>query len=67
MTLPFQVEFDSPMELLKIDGGKLRALVDQSSDKDALYTMAGLWYLIQRCICGDTDAFLRRILDSRSI
>jgi len=42
MTLPFQVEFDSPMELLKIDGGKLRALVDQSSDKDALYTMAGL-------------------------
>ncbi|KAJ6555137.1 hypothetical protein DFH09DRAFT_573964 [Mycena vulgaris] len=35
------VEFDSPKELLKIKNGKLRALVDESGDRDALYTMAG--------------------------
>ncbi|KAJ6590816.1 P-loop containing nucleoside triphosphate hydrolase protein [Mycena sp. CBHHK59/15] len=35
------VEFDSPRELLKIEGGKLRALVDESGDKDALFAMAG--------------------------
>ncbi|KAJ6594858.1 P-loop containing nucleoside triphosphate hydrolase protein [Mycena capillaripes] len=35
------VEFDSPKELLKIKDGKLRALVDESGDRDALYTMAG--------------------------
>ncbi|KAJ7667031.1 hypothetical protein B0H17DRAFT_1210523 [Mycena rosella] len=35
------VEFDSPKELLKIEGGKLRALVDESGDRDALYAMAG--------------------------
>ncbi|KAG6808744.1 hypothetical protein H0H92_003040, partial [Tricholoma furcatifolium] len=28
------VEFDSPHELLKIDNGKLKALVDESGDKD---------------------------------
>jgi hypothetical protein len=33
------VEFDSPKELLKRDG-LLRALVDESADKDALYAMA---------------------------
>lgn len=37
-----KVEFDSPKELLGIEDGKLRALVDQSGDKDVLYTMAGL-------------------------
>ncbi|KAJ7690181.1 hypothetical protein B0H17DRAFT_1331449 [Mycena rosella] len=34
-------EFDSPRELLKIKHGKLRALVDESGDRDALYAMAG--------------------------
>ncbi len=33
------VEFDSPRELLNRDG-LLRALVDESADKDALYAMA---------------------------
>ncbi|KAF8214920.1 P-loop containing nucleoside triphosphate hydrolase protein [Mycena galopus ATCC 62051] len=31
------VEFDSPQELLKVEDGKLRALLDQSADRDALY------------------------------
>ncbi|KAJ7130893.1 hypothetical protein C8R46DRAFT_659815 [Mycena filopes] len=35
------VEFDSPKELLKIKDGKLRALVDESGDRDALFAMAG--------------------------
>ncbi|KAH7907314.1 P-loop containing nucleoside triphosphate hydrolase protein, partial [Hygrophoropsis aurantiaca] len=34
------VEFGNPAELLKNDQGMLRALVDDSSDKDALYEMA---------------------------
>ncbi|KAJ7758122.1 hypothetical protein DFH07DRAFT_818757 [Mycena maculata] len=34
------VEFDSPKELLKIQDGKLRALVDESGDKEALFAMA---------------------------
>jgi len=33
------VEFGKPSELLKIEGGKLRALVDESGDKDTLYKM----------------------------
>ncbi|KAF7353370.1 ATP-binding cassette transporter [Mycena sanguinolenta] len=33
-------EFDSPKELLKNPKGKLRALVDESGDKDNLYAMA---------------------------
>jgi len=33
-------EFDSPKELLKIEGGKLRALVDESGDQEVLYAMA---------------------------
>lgn len=36
----FQVEFDSPKELLKIKDGKLRSLVDESADKDTLIEMA---------------------------
>lgn len=36
-----QVEFDSPKELLKIKDGKLRALVEESGDREALYSMAG--------------------------
>ncbi|KAF7348327.1 ATP-binding cassette transporter [Mycena sanguinolenta] len=36
-----KVEFDSPKELLKIKDGKLRALVEESRDRDALYAMAG--------------------------
>ncbi|KAJ7770817.1 hypothetical protein DFH07DRAFT_1057900 [Mycena maculata] len=35
------VEFDTPKELLKDKNGMLRALVDESGDKDALYKMAG--------------------------
>lgn len=37
---PLQVEFDSPKELLKRTGGKLRSLVDESGDRDLLYAMA---------------------------
>jgi len=33
------VEFGKPDELLKIEGGKLKALVDESGDKDTLYKM----------------------------
>ncbi|KAF8174123.1 hypothetical protein K438DRAFT_2049734, partial [Mycena galopus ATCC 62051] len=36
-----QVEFESPKELLKIKDGKLRALVDESGDREILYAMAG--------------------------
>lgn len=36
-----QVEFGDPTELLKNPKGKLRALVDESGDKAALYTLAG--------------------------
>ncbi|KAJ7657324.1 P-loop containing nucleoside triphosphate hydrolase protein [Mycena polygramma] len=35
------VEFDSPKKLLKMKDGKLRALVEESGDRDALYAMAG--------------------------
>lgn len=35
------VEFDSPKELLRIKDGRLRALVDESGDRDTLYEMAG--------------------------
>ncbi|KAJ6566068.1 P-loop containing nucleoside triphosphate hydrolase protein [Mycena capillaripes] len=35
------VEFDSPKELLKIKNGRLRALVDESGDRETLYAMAG--------------------------
>ncbi|KAF7299693.1 ATP-binding cassette transporter [Mycena chlorophos] len=35
------VEYGSPKELLGIEGGRLRALVDESGDKDILYEMAG--------------------------
>ncbi|KAJ7825733.1 P-loop containing nucleoside triphosphate hydrolase protein [Mycena olivaceomarginata] len=34
------VEFDSPQELLKIVDGKLRAWVEESGDREALYAMA---------------------------
>ena len=34
------VEFDTPKSLLKKEGGILRALVDESADKHALYAMA---------------------------
>lgn len=34
------VEFDSPIELLKKEGGRLKALVDESGDKATLYAMA---------------------------
>ena len=34
------VEFGKPSELLNIKDGKLKALVDESGDKDALYKMA---------------------------
>jgi hypothetical protein len=36
----FQVEYDSPKELLKNPVGHLRALVDESADKEHLYRMA---------------------------
>ncbi|KAJ6479415.1 hypothetical protein C8R47DRAFT_1322641 [Mycena vitilis] len=35
------VEFDSPKKLLEIEDGKLRALVKESGDRDALHAMAG--------------------------
>ena len=34
------VEYDTPGALLKKEGSLLRALVDESADKDALYAMA---------------------------
>ncbi|KAJ3801154.1 hypothetical protein GGU11DRAFT_770568 [Lentinula aff. detonsa] len=34
------VEFDSPKALLKMEDGKLRSLVDQSNDREILYSMA---------------------------
>lgn len=34
------VEFGKPTELLQIEGGRLKGLVDESGDKDALYKMA---------------------------
>ena len=33
------VKFGKPSELLKIKGGKLKALIDESSNKDTLYQM----------------------------
>jgi hypothetical protein len=39
----FQVEFDSPMELLQKTDGKLKSLVDESNDKEVLYAMAGAY------------------------
>ncbi|KAI9449921.1 hypothetical protein BJY52DRAFT_1227472 [Lactarius psammicola] len=34
------VEFDKPRELLKAENGRFRSLVDESGDKDLLYSMA---------------------------
>jgi ABC-type multidrug transport system fused ATPase/permease subunit len=34
------VEFDAPIELLKNENGLLRALVEESADKEELYAMA---------------------------
>ncbi|KAH8986104.1 hypothetical protein EDB92DRAFT_1818416 [Lactarius akahatsu] len=34
------VEFDKPSELLKMENGRFRSLVDESGDKDLLYSMA---------------------------
>jgi len=36
------IEFDSPKNLLMKKDGLLRALVDESEDRDALKTLAGL-------------------------
>ncbi|KAJ7769135.1 hypothetical protein DFH07DRAFT_1058209 [Mycena maculata] len=33
-------EFDTPKELMKIQGGRFRALVDESGEKETLYAMA---------------------------
>ncbi|KAK0473305.1 hypothetical protein IW261DRAFT_1342846 [Armillaria novae-zelandiae] len=35
------VEYDSPSALLKKENGRLRAMVDESNDRDTLYAMAG--------------------------
>lgn len=35
-----QVEFDSPQNLLKNEKGMLKALVDESGDRENLYAMA---------------------------
>jgi hypothetical protein len=40
LTTLWQVEFGSPWELLQNEKGMLRALVDESGDKDALYAAA---------------------------
>lgn len=34
------VEFDTPANLLRRDGGFLRALVDESADAERLYSLA---------------------------
>ncbi|KAH8986100.1 hypothetical protein EDB92DRAFT_2116516 [Lactarius akahatsu] len=34
------VEFDKPSELLKVENGRFRSLVDESGDRDLLYLMA---------------------------
>lgn len=36
----WQAEFDSPAQLLRNEKGRLRALVDESKDKDILVAMA---------------------------
>lgn len=36
------VEFDSPMTLLENEQSMLRALVEESADKDALYAAIGV-------------------------
>ena len=36
----FQVEYGPPTELLRNENGLLRALVDESADKELLYAMA---------------------------
>ena len=36
----FQVEFDTPRNLLNKEGGWFKALVDESGDREALYAMA---------------------------
>ena len=38
--LYFQIEFDSPQELLQKKGGAFKGMVDGSGDKKALYAMA---------------------------
>ncbi|KAF7966729.1 hypothetical protein HWV62_37247 [Athelia sp. TMB] len=38
-SLSKKVEFDSPAELLRDEKGRLRALVNESKDKDALLAM----------------------------
>ena len=35
-----QVEFGKPSELLEIEGGMLKALVDESGEREHLYAMA---------------------------
>ena len=34
------IEFDSPARLLEKEGGVFKSLVDESGDKEALYSMA---------------------------
>lgn len=34
-----KVEFDKPCELLKLENGRFRSLVDGSGDRDLLYSM----------------------------
>jgi hypothetical protein len=54
-----QVEFDSPKELLKIKDGKLRALVEESSDREDLYAMAGVaWVLLLSILFESSTRFL---------
>ena len=35
-----KVEFDKPSELLKMENGRFRSLVDESGDRDLLYSIA---------------------------
>ena len=37
-----KVEFDKPSELLKMENGMFRSLVDESEDRDLLYSIASL-------------------------
>ena len=40
--IKIKVEFDKPSELLKMENGRFRSLVDESGDRDLLYSIASL-------------------------
>ena len=40
LLMALEVEFGTPSDLLMVEGGMLRAMVDESTDKHILYDMA---------------------------